>query len=210
MTHREAGEKGWEVSRERNLAMREKQHQDAVRRYECHPRHCLHCYSKIPFGKRYNKFCNRTCRTKYWNCHRAHVSAKNKPTCPQCGISVRKKRCCSQKCWQQQRWKRTRDEIERTGTCEKPRVARKFLSEKYGCECSICGINNWQNEPLSLSVDHSDGDPTNNNILNLRLLCPNCHSQTPSYTGRNRGKGRVARRERDRLDYRRKNGWFAA
>lgn len=54
--------------------------------------------------------------------------------------------------------------------------------------CSRCGINEWQGEKLSLHLDHIDGDNTNNLIENLRLLCPNCHSLTPTYCGRNKGK----------------------
>src|SRR5574337_228364 len=52
-------------------------------------------------------------------------------------------------------------------------------------QCSKCGISTWQGEPLSLHLDHIDGDNNNNLIENLRLLCPNCHSQTPTYCGRN-------------------------
>lgn len=55
-------------------------------------------------------------------------------------------------------------------------------------ECNRCKIKEWQDEPLSLHLDHIDGDNTNNQISNLRLLCPNCHSQTPTYCGRNKKK----------------------
>lgn len=42
--------------------------------------------------------------------------------------------------------------------------------------------------PLTLEVDHIDGDFLNNILTNLRFLCPNCHRQTPNFAGRSRGK----------------------
>lgn len=51
--------------------------------------------------------------------------------------------------------------------------------------CAICNNKDWLGKPLSLHLDHIDGDRLNNTIENLRLLCPNCHSQTPTYCGRN-------------------------
>lgn len=53
-------------------------------------------------------------------------------------------------------------------------------------KCEKCGIEKWQNKPLTLHLDHIDGNSTNHNIENLRILCPNCHSQTDTYCGRNK------------------------
>ena len=50
--------------------------------------------------------------------------------------------------------------------------------------CSVCGINSWNGKHLSLQIDHINGVKTDNRIANLRLLCPNCHSQTPNYAGK--------------------------
>lgn len=52
-------------------------------------------------------------------------------------------------------------------------------------------------------MDHTDGNPTNNRRENLRLVCPNCDSQLPTYKSRNRGNGRSFRRQRyaDGLSY---------
>ena len=52
--------------------------------------------------------------------------------------------------------------------------------------CSICNIEEWNNKPLSMQLDHIDGDPHNHKLENLRLICPNCHSQTETYCGRNK------------------------
>ena len=52
-------------------------------------------------------------------------------------------------------------------------------------KCLRCGLVDWQGFPIPLELDHVDGDRTNNELLNLRLLCPNCHALTPTYRGRN-------------------------
>lgn len=52
--------------------------------------------------------------------------------------------------------------------------------------CSICGINEWNGKQINLELDHIDGVRSNHNLNNLRLLCPNCHSQTDTYRSKNR------------------------
>ena len=51
--------------------------------------------------------------------------------------------------------------------------------------CEQCGISEWRGKPLSLQLHHKDGDGTNNELENLEILCPNCHSQTETWGGRN-------------------------
>jgi 5-methylcytosine-specific restriction endonuclease McrA len=53
-------------------------------------------------------------------------------------------------------------------------------------KCSECNIQNWNNKSLSLHLDHINGMSNDNRLENLRFLCPNCHSQTETYTGRNK------------------------
>jgi len=70
-------------------------------------------------------------------------------------------------------------------SCLRIRLIKEGLLKN---RCCICGISEWQREPLVLHLDHINGVGDDHRIENLRLLCPNCHSQTPTYTGRNARK----------------------
>lgn len=65
----------------------------------------------------------------------------------------------------------------------KPHMLRRALIESgTPPECVWCGTSDlWRERPLVLHVDHIDGDVSNCLAENLRFLCPNCHSQTPTY-----------------------------
>ena len=74
---------------------------------------------------------------------------------------------------------------------------RRYLIRNFGEKCCLCGwceVNPYTGK-IPLEVDHINGDWQNNSPENLRLLCPNCHSLTPTYKARNKGKGRSWRRE---------------
>lgn len=71
-----------------------------------------------------------------------------------------------------------------SSTLRKRLIKDKILID----ECSRCGIDSWQDEPIVLHLDHINGVNTDHRIENLRLLCPNCHSQTETYCGRNKKK----------------------
>lgn len=74
---------------------------------------------------------------------------------------------------------------------------RLHLLREQGGRCALCGTPaEWNGRPLALVLDHVDGDSSRNDRANLRLVCPNCDSQLPTYKARNRGQGRHARRSR--------------
>lgn len=75
---------------------------------------------------------------------------------------------------------------------------KKAVIHRDGYKCSCCGISSWNNKELGLELEHKDGNSENNSPSNLCILCPNCHSQSPTYKAKNMGKGRHWRKERYR------------
>lgn len=53
-------------------------------------------------------------------------------------------------------------------------------------KCADCNISQWQGKYIALELEHVDGNHLNNNLSNLKLLCPNCHAQTATYRGKNK------------------------
>lgn len=62
-----------------------------------------------------------------------------------------------------------------------PKVAQDWIREQQEGKCLHCGISDWNGKPITLQFDHIDGNRANNTPENIRMLCPNCHSQTPTY-----------------------------
>lgn len=62
------------------------------------------------------------------------------------------------------------------------RLLKAGLKEE---RCERCGLSGWRGEPLRVTLHHVNGDGYDNRLENLKFLCPNCHSQTPNYGGRN-------------------------
>jgi hypothetical protein len=63
---------------------------------------------------------------------------------------------------------------------------RLIKEDKLISECALCKIAEWKGIKLILVLDHINGVNNDNRLENLRLLCPNCNSQTDTFCGRNK------------------------
>lgn len=72
--------------------------------------------------------------------------------------------------------------LTENSTYQSHKLKNRLFNEKIKDEkCEICGIAEWNGKPISLELHHINGNPTDNRIENLQILCPNCHSQTDTY-----------------------------
>ena len=80
--------------------------------------------------------------------------------------------------------------VENSSYTNNSRMKKRIINEgiiEY--RCVSCGNNGeWLGKKLVLQLDHVNGINNDNRIENLRFLCPNCHSQTKTYAGKNQGK----------------------
>ncbi len=172
-----------------------------VEEYNSNPNICPNCEKPIEYGKRRNKFCSQSCSAGYNNKNRMK---KDYGSC-YCGEKLirNNQKFCSTKCQRDSdyehyiaEWKLgNRDGVR--GEYGISLNIRRYLYDKYDSKCSCCGWCkvNQHTGNIPLEIEHIDGDYTNNDESNLTLLCPNCHSLTPTYKGANAGNGRKKRKK---------------
>jgi len=100
---------------------------------------------------------------------------------------------CNNKCQRDYQFKTETLVRFECGEIKDRHTLRRVLSKTKGYKCVSCNIETWNNKPITLQVNHIDGDCTNNIPNNLELICPNCHSQTETWGARNKGNGRKSR-----------------
>ena len=129
----------------------------------------------------------------------ARLKSKLPPkTCDNCGCDIKPKatnRFCSIRCQHDLQFKTMYREwindvfIGRLGKS----FLKRAVAYRDGYKCSVCGIKDWNQKPITFEVEHINGNSEDNSPDNLCLICPNCHSQTDTYKGKNKGSGRYAR-----------------
>lgn len=167
---------------------------------------CANC-NKLVFKtvertkKSKNIFCSQSCSAVFNNKKRGYKSEKvelNKKCV--CGILIKSNRkYCTIKCQAHEKTNKTFDKIESNNYFVKSNKQYKsYLIAKRGHRCEMCSFTEWGGKPILLILDHIDGNSDNFELENLRIICSNCDTLTPTYKNRNKGKGRFARRQRYR------------
>lgn len=191
--------------------------------YEENKKRCLYCGEYIPLDNltpnkyKNRKFCCRKCFVSYSNMQRGNGKYEStiiqkdgyykkdtsKKYCLNCGkelqYPVQRKYCCIE-CQHEysykeyiRKWKS--GEISGTKKDGASEYIKRYIREKYNNQCCKCGWHeiNPITGKVPLEVHHKDGNYQNNKEDNLELLCPNCHSLTPTYKALNCGEGRKDR-----------------
>lgn len=68
---------------------------------------------------------------------------------------------------------------------------RLHILQLKGEQCEMCGITTWLDKPITFEIHHINGDKSKNDLDNLQVLCPNCHSQTDNFRNKKRVRGAI-------------------
>ena len=110
----------------------------------------------------------------------AHKNVKNKFCSSECSILYKKHQIFSI--------------IERDKYYHNYRQLKDYLIYKNGNVCSICGFSGeWNGSPVIMVFDHINGKSADNRLDNVRLVCPMCDSQLPTFKSKNKNSDRVKR-----------------
>lgn len=157
------------------------------------PKKCMVCPHTFSYEDRHKNYCSVSCSNK---------GRKNVKHCKSCEkeLLLSERTYCSNRCqieYQYREYIKRWLEGKETGyvgkTKQLSKYVRRYIYQVKGTKCSLC---EWdERHPVDGSIlteiDHIDGKVENTVFENLRVLCPNCHSMTPTFRARNKNSGRV-------------------
>lgn len=173
-------------------------------------KHCLNCNCEIEnYGE---KFCSQSCSATFNNRLRSEriktdslnekrnerkrreYHTRKQKKCLSCD-KVTTNKFCDSICQAQYRQDIIFSKIENGDITLPTQHYKKYLIYKHGEKCMECGWCeiNLVSQKVPIELEHIDGNSDNNSLDNLKLLCPNCHSLTPTYKALNIGNGRHSR-----------------
>src|SRR3990167_6812956 len=149
---------------------------------------CLTCDIEFPKLQSLAAHQNKhSVKASIYNKNRKKRGNKCHIICAGCGEihytkNWKKVKFCSNSCHKDFLWKTESIPRIENGLSVNKNTLRKYLIEKHGPNCLLCGqIPFHNNKSLTMQIDHVDGDNENNLPNNIRLLCPNCHTQTETW-----------------------------
>lgn len=149
---------------------------------------CKQCGREFD-GRKSRLFCSLSCSASFNNKGVCHNPKKKRDACLNCNIILTKKsqtKFCSNACANEHKWVTKQVPIIEAGLCTTSTTVKKYLLMTRGEQCEECGqLPVWHEKSLTLQIDHIDGNSDNNNLDNVRILCPHCHSQTDTFVSRN-------------------------
>lgn len=167
-----------------------------IEEYNKNPKICkqINCNNPIPYGQKHIQiFCSHTCSALNSNINRRKSPILYCKTCNK-KLNSDQKISCSKKC-RDIYWLNKTESMINQGKIKDPVTIKRYLIKKYGKQCFVCKRKNWMKKEVPLDLDHIDGHHENNFPENIRLICLNCHGQTPTYKAKNKGNGRKSRRK---------------
>jgi len=149
--------------------------------YNRNPNRCSNCNKILDYDHRKNKYCSRNCsasiNNKNRNRHKTKIS-----NCKNCNKRLTKSITlyCSHKCVSEYKL----EQAVKNNTASKRTLKRYLIRKDNSCNC--CKLTTWQDKPIGLEIHHIDGNSKNNKLENVKLVCPNCHSQTDTFKNKKR------------------------
>lgn len=147
---------------ELGLARLHKQLEERIAVYDRDPRICGWCGNQMPYASRRKAYCDHSCAASATN-RRRYGDRK-----PRLSFAERRAEYLRA------------TPFEQLGETHK----REVVLAEQGGVCAECHICDWRDRPITLELDHIDGNRDNWDRDNLIFLCPNCHSQTATWRGR--------------------------